>query len=156
MLLGVGARAAECAGLDTEDVSITARTGTVRLLGKGDEVRCVPIPAPARDRVSAWLDDRATRLKGKPEQDRLWLGQRGPLGVEGVTKTVLATGAAANIPGLRPHALRHTYATRLREGAPTPTQIQCLLGHASLDTAARYFRAGPTEVAELVDRVLDY
>jgi site-specific recombinase XerD len=156
VLLGVGARAAECARLDTDDVSITARTGTVRLLGKGDEPRCVPVPAPARDRVSVWLDDRARKLKGTPEAGRLWWGQRGPLGVEGITKIVLAAGTDANISGLRPHVLRHTYATRLREGGADPAQIQYLLGHASLDTAARYFRASATEVAELVDRALDY
>ncbi|MFG1947289.1 tyrosine-type recombinase/integrase [Nonomuraea sp. NPDC048826] len=50
--------------------------------------------------------------------------------------------------------LRHTYATRLREGGADVAQVQALLGHASLDTSARYFRAGTAEQAA-VDRVFD-
>src|SRR6266536_2541486 len=57
VLLYTGARVEECAGLEVDDVAITARTGQVRLLGKGDQVRTVPLPARGRERVSAWLDD---------------------------------------------------------------------------------------------------
>ncbi|MFI6885305.1 tyrosine-type recombinase/integrase [Streptosporangium canum] len=52
--------------------------------------------------------------------------------------------------------LRHTYATRLREACADHAQIQALLGHASIETTARYFRASPAEVADLIDRALDY
>src|SRR5512142_2208120 len=54
VLLDAGARVEECARLDAGDLVITARTGEVRLHGKGDEVRC----PGARDLVSAWLDER--------------------------------------------------------------------------------------------------
>ena len=54
VLLYAGARVEECARLEAGDIVITARTGTVRLHGKGDEVRTVPLPAPARARISAW------------------------------------------------------------------------------------------------------
>jgi integrase len=147
VLLHAGAREEECARLDAEDIAITARTGTVRLHGKGDEVRTVPLPAPARDRISAWLDERG-RHPGP-----LWPGQRGPLTTSGIVQVVLATGADAGIPGLRPHRCRHTYATRLRQGGADVAQVQALLGHASLDTAARYFRAGTAETTEVVERV---
>ncbi|TMR15822.1 site-specific integrase [Nonomuraea turkmeniaca] len=49
--------------------------------------------------------------------------------------------------------MRHTYATRLREGGADVAQVQARLGHASLDTSARYFRAGTAEQAAVVDRV---
>ncbi len=55
--------------------------------------------------------------------------------------------------GLRPHRARHTFATRLRQGGADPAQVQALLGHASIDTAARYFRAGSAEKAEVIERV---
>ena len=147
VLLDAGAREEECARLDIEDITITARTGTIRLHGKGDEVRTTPLPAPARDRITAWLDERG-RHPGP-----LWTGQRGPLTTSGIVQVVLAASAGAGLPGLRPHRCRHTYATRLRQGGADVAQVQALLGHASLDTAARYFRAGTAETTEVVERV---
>ena len=149
VLLYAGARAEECARLESGDVAITARTGTVRLHGKGDEVRTVPLPAIARARLTDWLDQRGR------EPGPLWTGQRGALTDSGITQVVLAAGHAADIEGLRPHRLRHTFATRLRQGGADPAQVQALLGHASLDTSARYFRAGPAETAAVVERVFD-
>ena len=149
LLLYTGARAQECARLDLDDLAITARTGTIRLHGKGDEVRHVPVPAPARDRLTAWIRHRGT------EPGPLWTGQRGRLTASGITQIVLAVGADAGLPGLRPHRLRHTYATRLRQGGADPAQVQALLGHASLDTTARYFRAGAAEQAAVVERIFD-
>ena len=144
-----GARVEECERLDLEDVTITARTGSIRLHGKGDEVREVPLPAIARERLSAWILERGR------EPGRLFLGQRGPLSISGITQVVLAVGADAGLPGLRPHRLRHTYATRLRQGGADPAQIQALLGHASIETSSRYFRAGRAEQAAVVAQVFD-
>ena len=114
-----GPRVAEAARLDVVDVAITARTGTVRLHGKGDQVRVVPVPAPARDRISAWLEHRAG-LRTAAGEAGLWVGKRGRLTDSGITDVVLAAGADAGLPGLRPHRLRHTYATRLRQGGADP------------------------------------
>ncbi|MFI9597739.1 tyrosine-type recombinase/integrase [Nonomuraea sp. NPDC052265] len=147
VLLYAGAREEECARLEADDIAITARTGTIRLHGKGDQVRTLPIPPAARGRLSAWLDTRG-RQPGP-----LWTGQRGALTISGIVQVVLAVGDDAKLPGLRPHRLRHTYATRLREGGADVAQVQALLGHASLDTSARYFRAGTAEQAAVVDRV---
>lgn len=149
VLLYTGARAEECARLDLDDIAITARTGEIRLHGKGDEVRSNPVPAPARKRLSAWLQER-----GK-EPGPLWLGQRGPLSVSGITQVVGAVGEDTSISGLRPHRLRHTYATRLRQGGADPAQVQALLGHASLETSARYFRAGTAEKAAVVEEIFE-
>jgi site-specific recombinase XerD len=49
--------------------------------------------------------------------------------------------------------VRHTFATRLRQGGADPAQVQALLGHASIDTAARYFRSGAAENAEVIERI---
>jgi integrase/recombinase XerC len=154
LLRYTGARVEECARLDLVDVAITARTGTARLHGKGDQVRVVPLPAPARDRISTWIEHRPALL-GPAGEPGLWVGQRGRLTAGGITEVVLAAGADAGLPGLRPHRLRHTYATRLRQGGADPAQIQALMGHASIDTTARYFRAGPAEVAGVIDRIFE-
>ena len=150
VLLDAGARVEECARLDAEDFAITARTGEVRLHGKGDEVRSVPLSGRARELVSAWLDVRG-RHPGPA-----WTGQRGPLTDSGITQVVLAAGADAGIPGLRPHRCRHTFSTRLRQGGADPAQVQAMLGHASIDTAARYFRSGSAENAAVIERIFDH
>ena len=147
VLLDTGARVEECARLDAEDFAITARTGEVRLHGKGNEVRSVPLSRRARELVSAWLDGRG-RHPGPA-----WHGQRGPLSISGITQVVLAASAGVGIKGLRPHRCRHTFATRLRQGGADPAQVQALLGHASVDTAARYFRAGSAENAAVIERI---
>jgi integrase len=147
VLLYAGARVEECARLHLNDVAITARTGRIHLHGKGDQVRDVPLPAIARQRITAWIDHRGT------DPGPLWTGQRGPLSISGITQVVLLVGADAGVKGQRPHRLRHTYATRLQVGGADPSQIQALLGHATLETAGRYFRAGPAEQAAVVDRV---
>ena len=149
VLLYAGAREEECARLDAEDIAITARTGTIRLHGKGDQVRAIPLPKIARGRLTSWLDERG-RHPGP-----LWPGQRGPLTISGIVQVVLAVGDDAGIPGLRPHRCRHTYATRLRQGGADPAQVQALLGLASVETAARYFRAGKDEQAAIVDRIFE-
>ncbi|MFC3983463.1 tyrosine-type recombinase/integrase [Streptosporangium jomthongense] len=141
-----GARVEECARLETIDVTLTARTGHIRLHGKGDEVRTVPLPSAAREQLAAWLTERG--LQAGP----LWPGQRGPLSASGITQVVPAIGDDAGLPGLRPHRIRHTYATRLRESGADPAQIQALLGHSSIETSARYFRVGAAEQAAVVDQ----
>ncbi|MEU6729394.1 serine hydrolase [Nonomuraea wenchangensis] len=72
-----------------------------------------------------------------------------------LTHTGGIDGNDAKLPDLRPHRLCHTYATRLREGGADVGQVQALLGHASLNTRARYFRAGTAEQAAVVNRVFD-
>lgn len=143
-----GARVEECTRLHAEDVELTARTGRVRLHGKGDHVRWVPLPAPARERLSAWLSERGNA------PGPLWTGRRGPLGKRGITEVVHAVGREAGVQ-LHPHALRHTFATRLRRSGADPAQVQAFMGHASADTTARYYRAGAAELAEVVERAFE-
>jgi integrase/recombinase XerC len=145
VLLYAGARVEECERLDLEDVAITARTGSIRLHGKGDEVHEVPLPAIARRRLTAWLAVRGN------QPGPLWIGQRGRLTISGITQVVLAVGEDAGIPGLRPHRLRHTFGTRLRQNGADVAQVQALLNHASLETSGRYFRAGRAEQATVVE-----
>ena len=100
VMLYAGARVPECGRLDVEDIVLTARTGQIRLHGKGDQVRTVPLPAPARQALAAWSDERGTH------DGPAWTGQRGRMTDSGITQVVLAVGDDAGIPGLRPHRLR--------------------------------------------------
>ena len=146
VLLDTGARVEEGARLDAEDFAVTARTGEVRLHGKGNEVRSVQLSKRARELVSAWLDVRG-RHPGP-----VWTGQRGPLTISGITQVVLAAGDDAGIRACAPPLPGH-----LRHAAPPgrsrPAQVQAMLGHASIDTAARYFRSGSAENAAVIERI---
>ena len=160
VLLGTGARVSEAARLEVGHLVVTTRTGTCRLYSKGDQVRTVPVPRPVRERIPAWLAARTQLLAERPglvdAGEALWLGKRGVLSTDGITDVVRTVGVDANLPGLRPHRLRHTYATRLREGGADAAVIQALLGYASIDTAGRYFCAGKKEITAAVDRALEY
>ncbi|GAA2986419.1 hypothetical protein GCM10017559_02560 [Streptosporangium longisporum] len=117
LLLGAGARAEECQRLRTGDIPFTARSGTARLHGKGDEVRTVPLPVPARERLTAWLQARAELLAARPnlaEQvgDGLWVGQ------DGCRSTASPTWSA---PSARTRACRPC----ARTGCATPTPPGC-------------------------------
>jgi integrase len=99
--------------LDAEDVTLTARTGHVRLHDKDGEVRIVPLPLAACEQLAAWLEERGAH------DGPLWTGQPGRLTDSGAIQVVLAVGDDA-IPGLRPHRslphLRHPVA----KAAPIP------------------------------------
>jgi site-specific recombinase XerC len=83
-MLYAGARVPECGRLDVEDIVLTARTGQIRLHGKGDQVRTVPLPAPARQALASWSDERGTH------DGPAWTGQRGRMTDSGITQVVLA------------------------------------------------------------------
>jgi site-specific recombinase XerC len=70
-----GARIAEITGLDVNDVRLSARKGILRILGKGEKVREIPIHADLRSALTGWLDERADW----PDADTpaLFLKQRG-------------------------------------------------------------------------------
>lgn len=152
MLLETGARKAEITRLVLSDISLTPRTGKVRLVGKGDQVRVNEIGSEAKIRLRNWLAVRADKVG--PDVQELWIGQQGPLrpGHAGVSHVVETVGLAAGIPGLGPHTLRHTYATRLRQAGVDVAVIQRLMGHVSVETTARYFRPGQDEIDAAVLR----
>jgi integrase len=85
----------------------------------------------------------------------MWAGQRGPLTDSGITQVVLAIGEDAGIPGLRPHRLRHTYATRQLPRRRRPRPGPGAPRQASIETATRYFCAGSAEQAAVIDRIFE-
>jgi site-specific recombinase XerD len=141
VLLGTGARVAECARLRVQDVP-TARAGTCRLRGTGGQERVSPLPGSARSRLAIWLRTRARLLADRPRlaaaadmADALWLGRQGMLSADAITGIVRTVGVAAgfdrpDLDHLRPHRLRTTYAARLREGGMNPAHIAALVDRA--------------------------
>ncbi len=136
LLYGSGLRVGECAALDVDGIDRVR--GEVRVLGKGNKERIVPVGGPSLDALDAWL---AVRALLKPRGDRaLFLNQRGRrLSSRSVRAMVRDRALQLGIDKhVHPHALRHSFATHLLDGGGDLRAIQEMLGHASLSTTQRY------------------
>ena len=130
MLYATGMRVSELAGLKVGDIGESA---FVRVLGKGDKERVVPLSRQARRAVTAWLDDGRVAVANAQSGDALWLGTRGgPLDTRGIRRVVKRR------IGTFPHALRHSFATHMLEGGADLRTVQELLGHIDLATTQLY------------------
>jgi integrase/recombinase XerD len=143
LLYAAGLRVSEAIGLDREDLSLDG--GFVRVIGKGDKERLVPIGEVAIDHLRVWLDGpRAVLLaahhvepsRGGP----LFLGDRGRrLARQQAWAAVTRAADRAGLAGrVSPHTLRHSFATHLLEGGADLRVVQELLGHASISTTQLY------------------
>ena len=111
MLVGTGLRVGELLALQVGDVELGERSGmlTVRQ-GKHDGYRQVPLTRDVRHALTAYLDKHPDR--DNPEA-ALWIGTRGPLSQRSAVVRILGKYAyQAKIESVKPHTLRHTFATR--------------------------------------------
>lgn len=139
LMYACGLRASE-----TADLLITDWVPTLALLrvrGKGDKERVVPVGEPAQRAVEAYLADCRPLLvrKGGHDKGRLLLSIRGlPLERVAVWQLVKKHAAAAGLRNVHPHVLRHSFATHLLMGGADLRVVQELLGHADIATTQIY------------------
>jgi integrase/recombinase XerC len=136
-----GTRIAEIVNLDTDDVRLSARKGVLRICGKGEKVREIPIHPQLRASLTDWLDERPDWPGA--DTPALFLNQRGArLSVKGAHDiiTAIATTADLQDDDITAHVLRHTFATRLVRGHTDLVIVAELLGHARLETTRAYSR----------------
>jgi integrase/recombinase XerD len=143
LLYGAGLRVSEALGLDLDDVSLDG--AFVRVIGKGDKERLVPIGEAALDALIAWIDGQraviVARHPGHAERGGpLFVGDRGGrLARQQAWAMVGRAARAADLPAtVSPHTLRHSFATHLLEGGADLRVVQELLGHASISTTQLY------------------
>jgi len=136
-----GARISEIVALDVDDVRISARKGSLRIFGKGERVRDIPVHPQLRISVTGWLDKRPN-WPGAGATAALFLNQRGQrLGVKGAHDIITGIAAAAGLDDeITAHVLRHTFATTLVRGGTDLVIVAELLGHARLETTRGYTR----------------
>ncbi|MEW6059445.1 MAG: site-specific tyrosine recombinase XerD [Actinomycetota bacterium] len=137
-LYGAGLRVSELVGLDVDDIDV--EEGSVRVFGKGEKERDVPLGRYARDAVRAYLTRGRPDLATSRSRAALFLNQRGGrLTRQGCSGIVAAQGRRAGIKKrVTPHTLRHSFATHLLEGGADVRVVQELLGHASVATTQVY------------------
>jgi integrase/recombinase XerC len=138
ILYAGGIRVAELCGLNRPDLD--RDRGLLRVLGKGNKERVVPIGRPAERALDRWLGRRA-ELVTPASGDAVFLGIRGgarinPRVVRRLVHQHLA--AVDGAPDLGPHGLRHAMATHLLEGGADLRTVQEVLGHSSVATTQIY------------------
>jgi len=138
LLYATGARVAELCGLDLSDIDYDRQT--IRVLGKGNKERTIPLGNPAMKALNAWLKDGRDSVKNSQSENAVFLGARGKRIDQRTVRTVVynALEAIEGIERMGPHALRHSAATHLLEGGADLRTVQEILGHASLATTQIY------------------
>jgi len=135
--------------IDSPDiVNPTPLTESLRIIGKGNKERIVPVLPAAQDAVELYRD-----VCPFPEakERALFLGARGGgLNARTVQKTMQMARTALGLPATAtPHALRHSFATHLLEAGGDLRAIQELLGHASLSTTQVYTAVNQTHLMDV-------
>jgi len=138
VLYASGARVSELCGLDLEDIDY--ERNTIRVIGKGNKERTIPLGNPAIRALDTWLKEGRPSLAGDKSDRAVFLGARGKRIDQRTVRTVVyqALEALAGAVKLGPHALRHSAATHLLEGGADLRTVQEILGHASLATTQIY------------------
>jgi integrase/recombinase XerC len=136
-LYATGIRVSEICGLDLDSLDLSRNV--IRVFGKGNKERTVPIGLPAIRAIDAW-QRRRSELVTSESGAALFLGERGRRIDPRTVRTIVhrALAAIPGAPDLGPHGLRHTAATHLLEGGADIRVVQEILGHVSLTTTQIY------------------
>lgn len=141
-LYASGARVSEAVGINSSDLDL--KDGLVRLTGKGNKQRLVPLGSHACDACTKYLNTGRpvlqARAHGTRERSAVFLNKRGRrLSRQSVWEIIQVCAQRAKITKrVHPHTLRHCFATHLLEGGADVRTVQELLGHASVTTTQIY------------------
>ncbi len=155
VLYSCGLRVSELVALRLSDLFFGE--GYIRVVGKGNKQRLVPISSTARDRIQIWLEDRRTMQTTSKGRELVFLNNRGG----GLTRVMIFTiiRSAAERAGITsavsPHTLRHSFATHLLEGGASIRQVQELLGHESIVTTEIYTHLDSEHLRRTVEEHFD-
>lgn len=139
LLYSCGLRASEVCGVGVRDFQL--EVGVVRITGKGNKQRLVPMGEPARAALAAYLREGRPALDKGPalSKHKLLLSQTGrPLERVRVWQLVTHYAKVAGLRSVHPHMLRHSFATHLLMGGADLRAVQEMLGHADIATTQIY------------------
>lgn len=139
ILYGLGLRAAEVVGLKLDDIDLIQRQ--VKVTGKGNRERIVPVPGLTIAPLALWLQRRSELVnKGTSDPENVFVSIRGRKLDPRDIRRIVADGVnkAARAAGATPHTFRHSFATHLLDNGADLRAVQEMLGHASLSTTQVY------------------
>ena len=151
LVYAAGLRVSELVALPLADVNL--RGGFVRITGKGQKTRLVPVHAAALARIERYLaEDRPAQLRDPAERALFLTDRGGPLTRQGFWKALrgYARRADVRLPAgeVSPHKLRHSFATHLVERDADLRAVQAMLGHADISTTQIYTHVGRARLIE--------
>ena len=148
-LYATGLRVSELVGLTLSQVSLTQ--GVVRVIGKGDKERLVPMGEEAISWISRYLAEGRPRLVRSRSTDALFATARGgPMTRQAFWHNLKVHTRTAGIQtALSPHTLRHAFATHLLNHGADLRVVQMLLGHADLSTTQIYTHVAQARLKSL-------
>jgi len=146
LIFGCGLRISEA--LSLKNLDVRARPDVLRILGKGNKERIVPVLSAVYDAIEKYV---AIRPFGNAPTDELFRSVRGlPMSPRMAEKVIEKIRNYLQLPDyVTPHALRHTFATALLAGGADLRSLQELLGHASLSTTQLYTKVNMAEISNI-------
>ncbi len=143
-----GLRVSELVDLRLDDITLAERSGHVRVRdGKGTKARQIPLSKDARQALSGYLEERKDR-----EEEKIFLGQRGPLTEKGIWDIVNKYAYRARLENVTTHTLRHTFGKNLVNVGTPLDQVATLLGHESIETVRIYITPSEKDLEKAVRR----
>ena len=150
-LYATGLRVSELCRVRVSDIE--RNMGFVRVVGKGNKHRLVPVGKEALKAVENYLTSgRPLLLKGRPSPYLFVTNRGGAMLRQSFWKLLAEYGKKAGIfRGLTPHVIRHTFATHLLEGGADLRSLQTMLGHADISTTQIYTHVMRSRLRKTVD-----
>jgi integrase/recombinase XerD len=155
LLYGTGIRISEAVGLDLGDLDLD--DGMLRVIGKGDKERVVPLGRGASRALAAYLDDGRGELQSRKgsvrDADAVFRNTRGGrLSRQSCWQIVQQTAERVGLgEKCSPHVLRHSCATHMLDHGADLRVVQELLGHASISTTQVYTKVSPARLRAVYD-----
>lgn len=148
VLYSCGLRVSELTSLRLSDLFFGE--GYIRVIGKGDKQRLVPVSPTARDRIQRYLEQRRP---ARSNEQTVFLNNRGTQLTRVMVFTVIRQAAlrAGIDRHISPHTFRHSFATHLLEGGASIRQVQEMLGHESILTTEIYTHLDTTHLRRTVE-----
>lgn len=150
LMYSSGLRLAELVSLNVADLD--RPDGVVRVTGKGDKARIVPVGRMALEAIGRWLE-RRSHLAAEHQQALFVSRQGGRLSARSVQQRMYQQGLRQGVASrVHPHRLRHSFASHLLESSGNLRAVQELLGHANLSTTQIYTHLDFQHLAQVYDQ----